>query len=201
MSSVADPASPEMLVQRGLRLEYATLGWNVVGAAVLAVAAVTAGSVALAGFGVDSVIEILASAVVVWQLRGEEGSRRERRALRLIAVAFGLLAIYIAVQIAVTVSSRSHPGPSALGITWLAATVLAMFALAWGKQLTGERLGNAVLATEARVTRIDGALAAAVLVGVVLNAALGWWWADPASALVILAYGLREARHAWTEAG
>ena len=148
----------------------------------------------------DSLIEIVASAVVVWQLKGEQGSGRERQALRVIAVAFVLLAIYIAVQIAVTLASRSHPGHSTLGIVWLAATVLAMFAFAAGKRNTGERLGNAVLQTESRVTLIDGALAAAVLAGVVLNAAAGWWWADPLSALVILIYGLREAHHAWVEA-
>ena len=116
------------------------------------------------------------------------------------SVAFVLLAIYIAVQSAVTLGSHSHPGHSTLGIVWLAATVLAMFGLAAGKRDTGKRLGNPVLQAESRVTVIDGALAAAVLAGVVLNAALGWWWADPLSALVILIYGLREARHAWTEA-
>ncbi len=133
--------------------------------------------------------------------REKPGPAAKRRALRIIAVAFVLLAIYIAVQSAVTFSSKSHPGHSTLGIVWLAVTVLAMFALAAGKRDTGDRLGNPVLRAEARVTLIDGALAAAVLAGVVLNAALGWWWADPLSALVILFYGLREARHAWAQAG
>lgn len=194
-------AARGVLLRRGLLLEYATLGWNVVGVVVLAIAAVAAGSVALAGFGVDSLIEIVASTVVVWQLKGEEGSGRERTALRIIAVAFLLLAIYIAVQSAITFTSGTHPGHSTLGIIWLAVTVLAMFALAVGKRDTGNRLGNVVLQTESRVTVIDGALAAAVLAGVLLNAAAGWWWADPLSALVILVYGLREARHAWVEAG
>lgn len=189
------------LLRRGLMLEYATLAWNVVGVVVLAAAAIAAGSVALAGFGVDSLIEIVASAVVVWQLRGEEGSDRERRALRIIAVAFVLLAIYIAVQSAITLISGTRPGHSTMGIIWLAVTVVAMLVLAAGKRDTGRRLGNSVLQTESRVTVIDGALAAAVLTGVVLNAAAGWWWADPLSALVILIYGLREARHAWAEAG
>lgn len=193
-------ASRDALLRRGLLLEYATLAWNAVGVVVLAIAAITAGSVALAGFGVDSLIEIVASAVVVWQLKGEEGSDRERAALRIIAVAFVLLAIYIAVQTAITFTSGTHPGHSTLGITWLAVTVVAMFALAAGKRDIGRRLNNVVLQTESRVTVIDGALAAAVLAGVVLNATAGWWWADPLSALVILAYGLREAHHAWSEA-
>lgn len=192
-------STSRMLLRRGLMLEYATLSWNVVGAVILILTAAAVGSVALAGFGVDSMIEIVASAVVVWQLEGEEGSGRERRALRVIAVAFVLLAIYIAIQSALTFSSQSHPGHSTLGTVWLAATVVAMFALAAGKRNTGRRLGNVVLQTESRVTVIDGALAAAVLLGVILNAALGWWWADPLAALVILVYGLREARHAWAE--
>ncbi len=194
-------ATDRMLLRRGLVLEYATLAWNVVGTVVLVLAAAAAGSVALAGFGVDSLIEIVASTVVVWQLTGGERAGRERRALRIIAIAFVLLALYIAVQTAVTLSSSSHPGHSTLGIIWLAMTVVVMLALAAGKRDTGEQLGNVVLRTEARVTVIDAALAAAVLAGVVANAVLGWWWADPASALVILVYGLREARHAWAQAG
>lgn len=189
-----------MLLRRGLWLEYATLAWNVAGVVVLVSAAVATGSVAFAGFGVDSLIEIVASAVVVWQLKGAAGSERERRALRVIAIAFVLLAVYIAVQSAILVSARAHPGRSSLGIAWLTVTVIVMFALAAGKRDTGRRLGNGVLETEARVTVVDGALAAAVLLGVVLNAVLGWWWADPLSAVVILVYAVREARHAWAEA-
>lgn len=193
-------ATSHRLLRRGLRLEYATLAWNVVGTVVLVATAISSGSVALAGFGVDSLIEIVASAVVVWQLTGEAGSGQERRALHIIAIAFVLLALYIVAQSAVAFTSDSHPGHSTLGIIWLAATVAAMFTLAAGKRDTGQQLGNAVLQTEARVTVIDGALAAAVLAGVVLNAVVGWWWADPSSALFILVYGLREARHAWAEA-
>ena len=110
MSTRAGALTSRILLRRGMMLEYATLAWNVVGVVVLAVAAIAAGSVALAGFGVDSLIEIVASAVVVWQLKGEEGSDRERRALRIIAVAFVLLAIYIAVQTAVTFTSGTRPG-------------------------------------------------------------------------------------------
>lgn len=193
-----------MLLRRGLALEYATLAWrwNVVGTVILVLAAVGASSVALAGFGVDSLIEIVASAVVVWQLKGEAGAGREQRALRIIAISFVLPAvyIYIAVQATVALAATARPGLSLLGIAWLALTVLAMFALAAGKRNTGERLGNTVLRTEARVTIIDGALAAAVLTGVILNTVAGWWWADPLSALVILIYALRQARHAWAEA-
>lgn len=189
------------LLRRGLRLEYLTLGWNVAGVVILAIASAASGSVALIGFGIDSLIEIVASSVVIWELRGEQGSRRERTALRTIAVAFGLLAIYIAVQATVTFAGDLRPHRSSLGVAWLAVTVVAMWALAYGKHHTGIRLQNKVLMTEARVTVIDGALAAAVLIGVALNSAFGWWWADPSSALVILVYGVGESRHAWREAG
>lgn len=199
--SISTDRAPGRLLRRGLLLEYATLGWNVVGVVVLAIAAIAAGSLALAGFGIDSLIEIVASSVVVWELRGEQGTRRERVALRTIAVAFALLAVYIAVQATVTFAGGSRPHHSMLGIIWLAVTVLAMWGLAYGKHRTGALLQNKVLMTEARVTVIDGSLAAAVLAGVAVNSAFGWWWADPASALVILVYGVREARHAWHEAG
>jgi divalent metal cation (Fe/Co/Zn/Cd) transporter len=95
---------------------------------------------------------------------------------------------------------RQPPEPIIVGAAWLTLTAAVMVALAYGKADTGRRLGNPVLETEARITLVDGALALAVLVGVVLNAAVGWWWADPLSALVLVAYGVREARHAWQEA-
>jgi len=180
-------------------LEYTTLGWNVVGTAVVVWAAIAARSVALAGFGLDSLIEVLASAVVVWQLRCTDTPERTRRALRVIGTAFVLLALYIAAQSIYSLTSGTKPHHSILGISWLAATAAAMFALAAGKDRTGKALGNRVLATEARVTVIDGLLAAAILIGLVLNAALGWWWADPAAAFVIVYYGLREGWHSLHE--
>jgi divalent metal cation (Fe/Co/Zn/Cd) transporter len=142
------------LRRRGLRLEYATLGWNVVGSAVVLAAAVSARSVALAGFGLDSLIEILASLVVVWRLREIHALERERRALRMIGVAFLLLAVYVAAQSTFVLAVAAHPHHSLLGIVWLALTAAAMFALAAGKRATGRALANRVLQTEARVTAI-----------------------------------------------
>jgi divalent metal cation (Fe/Co/Zn/Cd) transporter len=162
-------------------------------------AAASARSVALAGFGLDSLIEIVASLVVVWQLQEMHAVERERRALRIIGAAFLLLAAYIATQSTYVLAAAANPHRSLLGIAWLALTAAAMFALAAGKRATGRALGNRVLQTEARVTVIDGLLATAVVVGLVLNAALGWWWADPASAFVIVYYGVREGRHALNE--
>ncbi len=186
------------LTRLGLLLEYATLGWNVVGVVILAFAAYAARSVALAGFGLDSLIEIFASVVVVWHLLGIRLDR-ERTALRLIGIAFVLLVVYIASQLAYTVLARIHPAASAGGIGWTAATFVAMLLLAHGKRVTGERLGNEVLRTESRVTLVDAYLAGAVLIGLALNALAGWWWADPLASLVIVYYGIREARHALHE--
>jgi divalent metal cation (Fe/Co/Zn/Cd) transporter len=199
--ATAGSATRRMLLRRGLTLEYLTLGWNVIGCVVLLAAAVSVRSVALAGFGVDSVIEIVASLIVVWQLRGSTNTNRQRTALRVIAIAFGALALYLGVQIAATLARGSHAGHSTPGIVWLALTVGAMLALAAAKRDTGRRLANPVLTTEAHVTLIDAAVAAAVLTGVALNAAAGWWWADPTSATIILLYAAREARHTWHESG
>lgn len=186
------------LLQRGLWLEYATLGWNVVGIGIVFAAAFAARSVALAGFGLDSVIEIFASVIVVWQLKGINANR-ERTALRLIGGAFFALALYILAQTAYVLLSGSRPNTSSLGIVWLAATLVAMLLLSVGKRATGTRLGNAVLMTEAHVTLIDAYLAAAVLVGLILNALFGWWWADPIAGLVIVYYGIREGLAAWKD--
>jgi divalent metal cation (Fe/Co/Zn/Cd) transporter len=187
----ADPG----LLRRGILLEGLTLAWNVVGVVVLAVAAIAARSVALAGFGLDSLIEIGASTVVIWELT-RQGRGRERAALRTIGVAFLLLAAYIAVQGAYVLAARRHPGHSPLGVAWTGLTCVVMLVLAGAKQRTGRELGNQVLQTESRVTLVDAALAAAVLVGLVLNAAAGWWWADPLAGFVLVVYGIREGRSA-----
>jgi divalent metal cation (Fe/Co/Zn/Cd) transporter len=160
------------LLWRGLWLEYTTLGWNVVGTIIVLIAAVRAGSAALAGFGLDSAIEIFASVVVVWQLKGLEQGR-EGLALKLIGAAFIALAIYVLAQSVWTLLASAHPAPSLLGIVWLAVTCAVMLLLAWGKLVTGRQLGNLVLTTEAHVTLIDAALAGAVLVGIGLNALFG----------------------------
>jgi divalent metal cation (Fe/Co/Zn/Cd) transporter len=181
---------------RGLRLEYATFGWNVGGIAVLVVAAVMARSVALAGFALDSGIEIFASVVVVWQLKGTATPQREHRAVRLIGISFFSLALYLVGQTAATLAADIRPDSSPLGIGVLAATTVVMFSLAAAKARTGRALGNRTLQTEAKVTMIDGALAAAILSGLVLNTAFGWWWADLVGGAVIIGYGLREGAHA-----
>ena len=185
----------KQLLAGGRFLERVTLGWNVVGIVVVAIAAVSARSVALAGFGLDSVIEIGASTVVLWELADVKQTRRQR-AMRLIGLAFIALALYLAIQSTVVLVARFHPHHSVLGIVWTAVTAAAMFVLATGKAKIGAALDNPVLRTEGRVTLIDGILAIAVMFGLILNAALGWWWADPAAGYVLVYYGEREARGA-----
>ncbi|MEO7364177.1 MAG: cation transporter [Candidatus Saccharimonadales bacterium] len=183
-------------IKQGLWLEYFTLSWNVVSVCVLAIAATRANSIALVGFGIDSSIEILASAVVVWQLRGINKSR-ETKALKIISVAFACLVLYVLVQALRTLASNSHPLVSHLGMDWLLATFVVMLLLAFGKFKVGKKINNPVLLTEGKVTLIDAYVAGAILIGITLNATLGWWWADPIAGLVIVYYGLKEARNAW----
>jgi divalent metal cation (Fe/Co/Zn/Cd) transporter len=191
--TVVDEGTRRALIRRGFALEWGTLGWNVAGIAVLSVAAVAARSVALAGFGLDSLIEIGASTVVIWELSGT-GAGRQRRGLRLIGYAFAALAVYLLVQSTLVLATGYHPRPSVPGIIWTAVTAAVMFALAAGKARTGRALDNPVLRTEGRVTAIDGILAVAVLLGLVLNAVAGWWWADPAAGYVLVYYAAREVR-------
>ncbi len=187
-----------VLVRRGMALEWLTLSWNVIGVIVLGVLAAMSSSVALLGFGLDSLIEIGASIVVLWELSGT-GEHRRRRALRLIGVAFLALGLYLLVQSVYALAVHHHASPEPAGIAWTGITAVVMFALAFGKARTGRALGNPVLVGEGRVTVIDGILACAVLVGITLDLWLGWWWADPVAGLVIVFYAIREARAVFRE--
>lgn len=181
-------------VRRAVLLETATLGWNVVGAVVLLLAAVETSSVALIAFALDTVLEIGASTVVLWELHDRAAGRRER-ALTLIGLAFAVLAVYLLTHSAIALTTGHRADSSAIGIAWTTATAFAMLALATGKQRVGARLGNPVVVAEARVTLLDAILASAVVAGLLLDAALGAWWADAAVGLVVAAYAAREARH------
>ncbi len=158
---------------------------------ILVYAALKSGSVALAGFGLDSLVEIFASVVVVWELKKIK-EHSQRRAMKMIGIAFMLLATYIAAQSITVLLSGFRPQPSSIGIIWTLVTFIAMLLLAFSKMSVGKKLDNAVLQTEGRVTLIDAYLAAAVLIGIILNPLLGWWWADPLAGFVIVFYGYRE---------
>lgn len=191
MKREADAARRAALVRRGLRLEYATIAWSVLSAIVATLAGIASGSVALLGFGLDSVIEVFAGAVVVWQLRDVTG-HRDRAALTLIGAAFLLLAAYVGVQAVRSLLGQLRPEDSIAGIALTAGAFLVMTLLGLAKRRIGGRLGNPVLLAEAKVTLIDAGLAATLLAGLVLNAALGWWWADPLAALGLCALAAKE---------
>lgn len=199
----ATPTDRAALQRRALRLEYATIAWNI-GEAVLTIGlGWAARSLALIGFGTVSIVELFASAVVVWHLRpGHETDQpdRTRLALRLIAVAFLALAAVLSVAAINDLATGRRADESPLGIAYLAIAAVVMFSLAAPKRRTAVLLDSAPLHSEAAVTFLDGVLSTTTLIGLALNAYLGWWWADPAAALLVALAALNEARETWGEA-
>lgn len=191
------------LQARALRLEYATIGWNI-GEAVLTIGlGIAAGSLALIGFGSDSIIEVAASAAVVWHLKPHHPTDhpdRTARALRIVAVAFAALAVILSFVSIRDLATQRVPGESPWGIGYLAITAVVMFGLAMLKRRAAHTLESAPLEAEAAMTFLDGWLAVATMVGLSLNAALGWWWADPTAALIVAIAAANEARENWAEA-
>jgi divalent metal cation (Fe/Co/Zn/Cd) transporter len=196
---VAPPeAEMSRLRRRGLRLEYASMAWMTVEATVAIISGIIASSIALIGFGLDSVIEFFSAAVVVWQLRGAVSEERETRALRLIGGTFFALAAYLAVESITDLVSQHRPGQSTAGLAVTAAALVVMPLLALAKRRTGRQLGNQALIADAAESAFCVFTSAAALIGIGLNAWLGWWWADPAAALVIAGLAVREGIEAWT---
>lgn len=191
------------LQSRALKLEYATIAWNV-GEAVFTIAlGAIAGSVALIGFGTVSVVEIFASSVVVWHLRrtsGGEHTESTGLALRLIAVAFLALSLAILLVAVNDLASGRRAEGSPFGIAYLAVTAVVMFGLAMAKRRTAVLLGSEPLASEATVTFLDGVLSLSTLLGLSLNAFLGIWWADPVAGMVVAVFAANEARETMGEA-
>ena len=190
------------LNRRALLLEYATIAWNV-GEAVFTISlGSVAGSLALISFGTVSIVEVFASSVVVWHVRSQDSDHagRTRKALRLIAAAFALLAVALAVAAVSDLASGRRAGESPWGIAYLAVTALVMFSLAALKRGTAKDLGSEPLMSEATVTFLDGVLSATTLAGLALNAYAGWWWADPLAGLLVALAAANEARETWGEA-
>jgi divalent metal cation (Fe/Co/Zn/Cd) transporter len=189
------------LRRRGLGLEYLTIVWNVAEAVVAIGAGVVAGSIALVGFGFDSSIEVFAATIVVWHLRREErdgvDAGREQRALRLIAVTFFLLATYVSVEAVRDLLVDDRAETSVVGIVLACVSLVAMPSLAIAKRRTGKRLGSATLVADSTETFLCSWLSAVLLGGLVLNATVGWEWADPLAALGIAALAVREGLEAW----
>jgi divalent metal cation (Fe/Co/Zn/Cd) transporter len=188
----------DRLARRARLLEYGTTLWNSTEAVVTVATGLAAHSLGLIAFGLDSCVEVFASLVVLWSLRGASADPpRARRALRLIGGAFAALAIGLAVAAVSTVVAGTEPTRSWLGLGFLAATVVVMFGLAWGKRRTGLALGSQPLVANAGMTFLDGCLAAGTLVAVYLAVAAGWSWADPLAAGIVAAVAGREAVETW----
>jgi divalent metal cation (Fe/Co/Zn/Cd) transporter len=184
------------LRRRALALELATIAWNVLEGVMAIVAGLLAGSVALVAFGLDSSVEVFASAVVVWELRGVD-RRRERRAVRAIGAAYLVVAVYILLDSGNALRIANRPEASPIGMLLLAATVLVMAVLGIAKLRVGRELHSATVTADGRFSLVDGSLAGTVLVGLALTAMLGWWWADALLAIGISLLAFREGREAW----
>jgi divalent metal cation (Fe/Co/Zn/Cd) transporter len=193
----SDSEERTRLQRRALRLEFSTIAWNV-GEAVFTIGlGVAAGSLALIGFGTDSIIEVFASSVVVWHVRpghAVDHADRTKLALRLVAFAYlGLAAVLATASIRELIIGQ-RAGESVIGIAYLAVTAVVMFSLAIAKRRTAASLGSAPLRSEATLTFLDGILSSLTLTGLGLNVLFGWAWADPTAALIVAVAAANEAR-------
>lgn len=192
-------------LRRGLRLEYLTVGWNIVEGAVAIAAAIVSGSVALLGFGVDSVVESVSGSVLIWRLGSEARGRRdeeaieriERNAERLVGASFFVLAAYITFDATTSLLNGERPEPSVIGIALTAASIAVMLWLARAKRRAAAELGSRALAADAEQTQACWYLSVIVLAGIGLNALFGFWWADPLAALGVVVLLVREGWEAW----
>jgi divalent metal cation (Fe/Co/Zn/Cd) transporter len=203
----AAPASPVLapsrstLERRARQLAYATIGWNSLEAIVAIASGLAVRSVALVGFGLDSVVEVGSAIVIAWQFRGAS-AEKEERALRLVALSFFALGGYIVFDSVRSLAAREAPEASVLGIVIAILSLVVMPALAWAKRRTAADLHSRTVAADSRQTMLCTYLSAVLLIGLVLNAWAGWWWADPFAAIVIAGVAINEGREAWTaEAG
>lgn len=188
--------------RQAIRLEQFSVAWMLVEAAVAVTAGLIARSLALTSFGFDSVIELVSAILVLRRLQagradGQPDEPSERRVLRIIAVTFYLLAAYVLVSSAVNLATAAHPERSPAGIGLTLASLLVMPVLGWRKRRVGALLGNPLVVADAAETLLCATLAASTLLGLVLFAAFGWWWADPVAALAVAWFAIREGREAW----
>ena len=190
MASRVSIAERAGFVQRGLRLEYLTLGWNFLEAVIAVVAGFLAGSTALVGFGFDSIIECGSGAVLIWRLRTDWDAHRreqlEQAARRLVGAGFLLLAAYVAIEAASTLLTRREPEHSLPGILVAIASLIVMPLLARAKRKVAQELSSGAMRADSTQTDLCAYLSAILLGGLVLNWALGWWWADPVAGLVMV---------------
>jgi divalent metal cation (Fe/Co/Zn/Cd) transporter len=189
----------DTLLARGRRLEVATIGWNMIEVFVTVGLGLAASSLALIAFGLDSLVEIFASAVVIWYIGNHHAQRRAMHALRLVALAFAVLGVYLLAAGVYNLDAGRAADSSPLGIAYLCIAASAMFVLAFKKQVLAAGAHSEPLAAEAHMTCLDGCLATSILAALVMNAVWGIWWADPAAAMLVALFCFREAVENWSQ--
>jgi divalent metal cation (Fe/Co/Zn/Cd) transporter len=191
------------LVRRARLLAWGANAWHAVEFAIALAAGITAGSIALVGFGIDSLIESLAGFVILWRFAASRvhSDSAERNAQKLVALSFFALALYVGVEAAGMLAAGDHPGTSWVGIGLAAFTAPTMPLLAVAKRRVGQRLGSAATVKEGAQNLVCAYLSVALLVGLLANALAGWWWADPAAALAIAGLAAREGLASWRGEG
>jgi divalent metal cation (Fe/Co/Zn/Cd) transporter len=197
MTTTLEPTRRAVL-QRRIRLIVAlTIGYNVIEAVIALTAGSIASSAALVGFGLDSIVEVLSAAAIAWQFAAPDPEKRERVALRVIAVSFFALAAYVSVDAVLALVGVQEAEHSPVGIVLAAVSLAIMPFLSWFERRTGRELGSASAVADSKQTLICSYLSAALLVGLLLNSLLGWAWADSIAALVIAGFAVREGLEAW----
>jgi len=199
--NAAGAGSRPSLHRQAVRLEQFSIAWMLIEAGVAVTAGIIAGSLALTSFGFDSVIELVSAVLVLRRLRaeladGQPDERAERRVLRIIAVTFFVLAAYVLIGSVIDLATSAHPESSPVGIVLTISSLLVMPLLGWRKRHVGILLGNPLVQADATETTLCATLAATTLLGLVLFATLGWWWADPITALAVACFAVREGREA-----
>jgi divalent metal cation (Fe/Co/Zn/Cd) transporter len=195
------PEDRARLGRRAQMLAGASVTYNAVEGVIAVAAGLVAGSLALIGFGLDSAVEVSSGLIILWQFRHRLPESRERQALRLIAVSFLALAAYIGFESARALLTGSEPEASPVGIALAVASLLVMPWLAWAQRSTGRALHSGSVVADSNQTLLCTYMSAVLLAGLVLNAAFGWWWADPVAGLAIAAIALKEGRDAWKGEG
>lgn len=200
-SWTTDPEQRRRLGRRAQLLAGASVAYNVIEAVVAVSAGLVAGSVALVGFGLDSVVEVSSGLIILWQFRHRLPESREHQALRLLAFSFFALAAYVSFESVRALVTGAHPDVSRVGIGLAIASLIVMPFLSWAQRRTGKALGSNAVVADSTQTLLCTYLSAVLLVGLVLNATLGWTWADPIAGLVIAAVAVREGVEAWQGKG
>ena len=198
---VEDPTRRKQLGRRAQLLAAASVFYNTIESVIAIAAGLVAGSIALVGFGLDSVVEVSSGLIILWQFRHPLPESRERRALRLMALSFFALAAYVTAESIRALVNGHETDPSPVGIGLATASLLIMPFLSWAQRRTGESLGSNAVVADSTQTLLCTYLSAVLLAGLVLNATLGWSWADPIAGLVIAAVAVREGLEAWRGEG